>query len=116
MRQIFTVNAIQVVTSANHPEGIKSIIDGYPKDIDSRSYNATEANPNGDEETALIVAQAEFSDRVKQLKLASNPNRVMWKVTVERIDGVLIAKKTWGSLPDMTPPEPEPEPEEPEET
>lgn len=111
MRQIFTVNATQVVTSANHPEGIRSVIEGFPKPIDSRTYNATEANPNGDEAVALIVAQAEFGDEVKALTLANNPARVMWTVTIERADGQQIAKKYWGAMPDMTPPVPEPEPE-----
>ena len=114
MRNIYIVNATQVVTSASHPEGVKSVIDGYPIDIDSRSYNATEANPNGDSDVALIVAQAEFSDRVKKLATANTPSRVEWTVTIERHDGQQIARKTWGALPDMTPPEPEPEPEQEE--
>ena len=114
-RQIFTVNATQVVTSENHPEGVKSVIDGYPKDFDSRAYGANEQNPNGSEEIALIVAQADYADRVKTLTLANTASRVMWTVTIERADGALIAKKTVGAFPDMTPvnpaPEPEPEPE-----
>ena len=113
MRNIFTVNATQVVISASHPEGVKSVIDGFPKDFDSRSYNATEQNPNGDSDVALIVAQAEYSNQVKTLATANNANRVMWVVTIERSDGQQIAKKTWGAMPDMTPvPEPEPEIEE----
>ena len=114
LRNIYTVNATQVVTSASHPEGVKSIIDGYPKDFDSRTYNATTENPNGDSDVALIVAQAEFSDRIKTLATANTPSRVMWTVTINRQDGTNIARKSWGALPDMTPPEPEPEPE-PEE-
>lgn len=108
MRNIYTVNATQVVTSAQHPEGIMSVIDGYPKSYDSRSYNATEQNPNGDSDVALIVAQAEFSDRVKILATANTPSRVQWSVTITREDGQQIARKTWGAMPDMTPPEPEP--------
>ena len=115
LRNIFTVNATQVVTSASHPEGVKSVIEGYPKDYDSRSYGATELNPNGDSDIALIVAQAEYTDRIKTLTLANTPTRVMWTVTLDRQDGQNIAHKSWGSLPDMTP-EPEPEEEvEPEE-
>ena len=102
-RNIYTVNATQVVISANHPEGVKSVIDGYPKDYDSRSYNATEQNPNGDDSIALIVAHAESADRIKQLATANNENRVMWTVTIERSDGQQIAKKTFGAMPDMTP-------------
>lgn len=110
-RQIFTVNATQIVVSASHPEGVKSVIDGYPMDIDSRSYNAMAENPNGDESIALIVAQAEYSDRIKKLATANTPSRVMWTVTIDRADGQQIARKTWGAMPDMTP-APEPEQEE----
>ena len=108
MRNIFTVNAIQVVTSEAHPEGVKSVIDGYPKDYDSRSYGATEENPDGNESTALIVARAEFADRVKQLTLASN--RAMWTVTLERADGRQIDRASYGAFPNVTP-----EPEQGEE-
>lgn len=34
-RTILTVNATQVVTSQVNPLGIKSVVDGYPKDYDS---------------------------------------------------------------------------------
>ena len=113
MRNIFTVNATQVVVSESHPEGIKSVISGYPKDFDSRSYGASVENPNGDEDLALIVAQADYADRVKQLSLSGN--RAMWTVTLERSDGRQLDRKTKGAFPDMTPP-PEPEPNEtPEE-
>lgn len=110
MRTIYIVNATQVVVSESHPEGVYSTLLDYPKQFDSRSYNATEANPNGDEELALICAQADFADRVKQLSLANN--RAGWAVTLERWDGVQIARKSFGAFPDMTPaPEPQPEPE-----
>lgn len=109
MRNIYTISAIQVVTSENHPEGIMSAVSGYPKDIDSRSYPAVDGNPNGDSDKALIVAQARFADAVETLTLANNPNRVMWAVTLTRDDGVQIARKSFGAFPDMTP-QPEPEP------
>ena len=116
LRQIYEVQAIQIVTSESHPEGIKSAI-GDPVNYDSRSYEATEQNPNGNPEIALICAKADFQDRVKQLTLAQNPNRVMWCVTLEQADGRQIMREKWGNMPDMTPqPEPEPEPvEEPTE-
>lgn len=111
MRNIYIVNATQVVTSISHPEGVYSTIADYPKLYDSRSYEATEENPNGSEELALIVARAEYADRVKQLSLTHN--RAMWTVTLERADGRLIERKSYGAFPDMTPqPEPEPEVEE----
>ena len=118
LRHIYTTAATQTIISDSHPEGIQSVVTGYPAYRDSRSYNATETNPNGDSDTALIVAQADFADAVRTLATANNPSRVMWTVTITREDGQQIARKSWGALPDMTPepqPEPEPEPEEPEE-
>jgi hypothetical protein len=113
MRNIFVVNAIQVVVSESNPQGVYSNVSGYPKQFDSRNYEATEQNPNGNEELALIVAQADYADVVKTLSLAHN--RAGWAVTLERWDGVQIAKKSFGTFPDMTPaPEPEPEPNEAE--
>lgn len=111
-RNIFIVNASQGVVSQAHPEGVFSPVDGYPKKYDSRDYNATEQNPNGDQDVALIVARAEFADRVKLLTLAGN--RAMWSVTLEMANGRQIDRKSFGAFPDMTP-EPEEE-EEPEET
>lgn len=113
MRTIFIVNATQVVVSESHPEGIFSTVPDYPKQYDSRNYNATEANPNGSDELALIVAQADYANIVQQLATAHN--RAAWAVTLTRADGVMIQKKSFGGFPDMTPasePEPEPEPEE----
>lgn len=114
MRQIYTTTAMQIVTSEANPQGVYSNVTGYPKQRDSRDYEATEQNPNGNEELALIVAQADYADAVKALSIAHN--RVGWAVTLERWDGVQIARKSFGAFPDMTPPapEPEPEPEEPE--
>lgn len=115
MRQIYIVNATQVVTSDAHPEGIYSTLPDYPKQFDSRSYNATEVNPNGDEARALEVAQAEFYSRVSAFLAASSPTRAMWTVTLTRADGRQIMRESRGAFPDMTPapePEPEPEPEE----
>ena len=40
MRQIYIVNATQVVISDDHPEGIYSTLPDYPKQYDSRSYGA----------------------------------------------------------------------------
>ena len=105
-RQIFIVNASQVVVSDSHPEGLYSILPDYPVRFDSRNYNATEANPNGDEARALEVAQAEFYSRVSAFLSANN--RAMWTVTLTRADGRQIMRESRGAFPDMTPPEPEP--------
>ena len=113
MRQIFIVDASQVVVSESNPQGIYSEVSGYPKTFDSRNYNATEVNPNGDEGRALEVAQAEFYSRVSAFLSAAN--RAMWTVTLTRADGRQIMRESRGAFPDMTPaPEPEPE-EEPAE-
>lgn len=102
MRNIYIVDATQVVTSAQNPQGVRSNVTDYPKSFDSRTYN-------DNEETALIVAQAEFADVIKNLTVAANPNRVMWAVTLTQANGVQIARKSWGAFPNATP---EPEPEE----
>lgn len=113
MRNIYTVNAKQVVVSDSHPEGAYSVVSGYPKPYDSRDYGATPKNPDGSPELALIVAQAEYSATVKNLSLAGN--RAMWTVTLERDDGRQIDHRSWGAFPVVTPePEPEPTPEESE--
>lgn len=109
MRQIFIVNATQVVTSESHPEGIYSVMSGYPKTYDSRSYDVTEENPNGNEEKALNSAKSEYFSRLSAMYVGS-PTRVMATVTLERADGRTIMRECIGAFPDMTP-----EPTEPEE-
>ena len=106
LRQIYIINATQVVASESNPQGVYSNVTNYPKQFDSSNYEATAENPNGNPELALIVAQADYSDIVKQLSLAHN--RAMWAVTLSRADGVLVERKSFGAFPDMTPPGPEP--------
>lgn len=116
MRNIFIVNATQVVISDSHPEGLYSVISGYPKTYDSRNYNATETNPNGDAEKAYRMAEGEYLSRVSAILTADNPARAMATVTLERADGRMMQYRCIGSMPDMTPaPEPEPEEEGEEE-
>ena len=111
MRNIFIVNATQVVTSDSHPEGLLSVVPDYPKNYDSRNYPAQDGNPNGNESRALEVAQAEFYSRVSAFLSANN--RAMWTVTLTRADGRQIMRENRGAFPDMIPVPPEPE-EEPE--
>lgn len=107
MRQIYIVNATQVVTSESHPEGIYSVMSGYPKTYDSRNYDATAENPNGNEEKALNSAKSEYFSRLSAMYVGS-PARVMATVTLERADGRTIMRECIGAFPDMTPvPEPE---------
>lgn len=119
MRNIYIVNATQVVVSENHPEGLFSTISGFPKTFDSRSYNATEQNPDGDAERAFEVAKAEFLKEQSDLLIANN--RAMWTVTLSRADGRQFDFASKGGFPYVAPPvEPEPTPEptpdvEPEE-
>ena len=108
MRNIFIVNATQTVVSDSHPEGLFSVISGYPKTYDSRSYGATEANPNGDEALALNAAKSEYYSRLSAV-YAGSDSRVMATVTLERADGRQVMRESIGAFPDMTP---EPEPNE----
>ena len=104
MRNIFTVNATQVVVSESNPQGVLSNITGYPIPFDSRSYKATAENPNGDESIALLAARANYSTEIATLATADSPNRVAWTVSIVRAsDGKQIDLKSWGAFPDMTP-------------
>lgn len=115
MRNIYIVNATQVVVSDSNPHGVRSNITNYPMAFDSRTYKATEENPNGDEWIALLAAQAEYSAEIVRLATADNPNRVAWTVSIDRAsDGKQLYLKSFGAFPDMTP-EPETEPEQDEE-
>lgn len=102
MRNIFTVNAVQVVVSDSHPEGLFSVINGYPQYFDSRSYKSTEINPNGDEEAALNAAKSEYYSRLSS-NYAGSPSRVMATVTLSQADGKVILRERVGAIPDMTP-------------
>ena len=103
MRNIFIVNATQVVISDNHPEGVYSVVSGYPKTFDSRNYSATEQNPDGDVEKAYRVAKADYCAQMAAF-LASD-SRAMWTVTLTRADGRQMLSECFGNFPDMTPEE-----------
>lgn len=111
MRNIYIVNATQVVISDSHPEGAYSVMSGYPKTFDSRSYDASEQNPNGNEEKALNAAKSEYYSRLSA-NYTGSATRVMATVTLSRADGRVVMAESIGQFPDMTP---VPEPEEPEE-
>ena len=113
MRNIYIVTAQQIVISESNPQGVLSNVTNYPMPFDSRNYKATADNPNGDEEIALMAAQAEYSDEIVRLATADSPSRVAWSVSIVRAsDGKQLYLKSFGAFPDMTP---QPEPEEPEE-
>lgn len=109
MRNLYIVNATQVVISESNPQGLFSVVSGFPKQFDSRSYNATEANPNGDSDAALRAAKAEYFSRLSA-NYAGSATRVMATVTLETAQGRTIMSECIGAFPDITP-EPEPEPE-----
>ena len=109
-REIYKVFATQIVTSQQNPQGAISDIPNYPKTFDSRSYKATEQNPNGDGGIALLAAQADFKSEALTLITADNPTRVGWTVYIIRTsDGERIDRMSFGGYPDMTPPEEETE-------
>lgn len=107
MRNIYIVNATQVVTSESHPEGLYSVMSGYPKTFDSRNYPAIDGNPNGDSDAALRAAKAEYFSRLSA-NYAGSAARVMATVTLETAQGRTIIAECIGVFPDMIP-EPEPE-------
>ena len=101
MRNIFIVNATQVVTSESHPEGLFSIISGYPKTYDSRNYSATEQNPDGDSDAALRAAKSEYFARLSA-NYAGSASRVMATVTLETAQGRTVLQDCVGAFPEMS--------------
>ena len=97
MRNIYIVNATQVVVSESHPEGVYSVLQDYPKRFDSRNYNSTEANPDGDVVKALAMAKSEFHSRLSAFE--ASDTRAMWTVTLERANGTQIMSESYGAFP-----------------
>lgn len=108
-RNIFIVNATQVVVSDSNPQGMFSTVSGFPQTFDSRSYN-------DDTEAALRAARSVYYGRLSQ-NYAGSANRVMATVTLEQANGQLIMRDCMGGFPVIAPEVPEEpiEPEEPEE-
>lgn len=105
-RNIIIVNATQVVTSESHPEGIFSVMTGFPKVYDSGN--------DGDIEQNMKTAKAAYYDQLSKNYANTNPARVMTTVTLEMASGEQILRESIGGYPAVEP-APEPEPEEPEE-
>ena len=99
-RAILTVNATQVVKSQANPNGIKSVVDGYPKDFDS-----SRSPYNGDIEKANKAAKAEFYDRLSKMYADTNENRIMTTVTLEAADGRQLLRESIGGFPVEAEPE-----------
>ena len=96
-RNIFVVNATQVITSDSHPEGLYSIVSGFPKTFDSNGR---------EEESALNEAKAAYFAQLSTNYGNSNPNRVMTTVTLETANGRMMMSESIGGFPA------EPEPNE----
>ena len=105
-RAIAIVSASQVITSDSHPEGLYSIVSGFPKVFDSGN--------DGDLEQNMKNAKAAYFDQLSKNYANTNPARVMTTVTLEMANGEQILAESIGGFPEISP-EPEPEPEEPEE-
>lgn len=104
-RNIFIVNATQVVTSEQNPYGIFSVMSGFPKTFDSGN--------DGDTDQVLKTAKAAYFDQLSKNYANTNPARVMTTVTLEMANGRTIMSESIGAFPSVEPePEPEPEPEE----
>ena len=95
MRNIYIVNATQVVTSQAHPEGLFSVVTNYPKTFDSDAYN-------GDTDAALRAAKAEYFSRLSA-NYAGSASRVMATVTLEQADGRQILRESIGGFPETAP-------------
>lgn len=99
-RNIFIVNATQVITSESHPEGLFSVVNGFPKTFDSIG---------GTEEQALNNAKAAYFSQLSANYANTNPNRVMTTVTLGMANGRLIMHESIGGFPSYEPVEETPE-------
>ena len=99
-RNIIIVNATQVVTSESNPQGIFSVMSGFPKVFDS--------GVDGDIEQNMKNAKAAYFDQLSKNYANTNPARIMTTVTLEMASGEQILRESIGRLP-------APEPEEQDE-
>lgn len=90
-RNIIIVNATQIVTSESHPEGIFSVVSGFPKVYDS--------GENGDIEQNMKTAKAAYFAQLSANYANTNPARVMTTVTLEMANGQQIMSESIGGLP-----------------
>ena len=97
MRNIFIVNATQVVTSESNPSGLFSVAAGFPKVYDS--------GEGGDIEATMKTAKSAYYAQLSANYANSNPNRVMTTVTLETANGQQILRECIGSFPTTEPAE-----------
>ena len=91
-RNVFIVNATQVVISESHPEGLFSVVSGYPKTFDSFNYN-------NDAEQALNAAKGEYHDKLGSNYKDNNANRIIKTVTLETAEGRMMLHESIGGFP-----------------
>jgi hypothetical protein len=94
-RAIAIVNATQVVTSDAHPEGIFSVVSGFPKVFDS--------GEGGDIDANMKTAKATYFAQLSTNYGNTNPARVMTTVTLEMANGQQILRESIGAFPAAEP-------------
>ena len=90
-RSIIIVNATQVITSEQNPQGLFSVVSGFPKVFDS--------GVDGDIEQNMKNAKAAYHDQLSKNYANTNPARVMTTVTLEMADGFQVLHESIGSVP-----------------
>lgn len=90
MRNIIIVNATQLVVSESHPEGLFSVMTGFPKTFDSLNYD-------GNVEQTMKAAKVAYYDQLS--KNYGYTNRAMTTVTLEMANGQQILKESVGAFP-----------------
>lgn len=96
-RNIIIVNATQLVTSESHPEGLFSVMTGFPKTFDS--------GDGGNIEQTMKTAKSAYYDQLSKNYANVNPNRVMTTVTLEMANGQQILRECIGAFPTTEPEE-----------
>lgn len=98
-RNIVIVNATQIVTSDAHPEGIFSVVSGFPKVFDS--------GDGGDIEATMKTAKSAYFAQLSTNYANTNPARVMTTVTLEMANGSQLMSESIGGFPVAEEPESE---------
>lgn len=96
-RNIIIVNATQVVTSESNPQGIFSVMTGFPKVFDSGEGGNIEQN--------MKNAKSAYFDQLSKNYANMNPARVITTVTLEMASGEQILRESIGRLPVSEPEE-----------
>ena len=90
-RSIIIVNATQVVTSEQNPNGLFSVVNGFPKVFDS-GYD-------GDVDQNMNNAKSAYHAQLSTNYANTNASRVMMTVTIERANGEQIDSVAIGRIP-----------------